>query len=414
MTKTSRYLWTAGAVAAVLAVSLIVGGQLNERQQTAANPSASPTRLQTSVPIEVRSSPTANPNVTPTAASSPPSSAIYNDDFGFMVNEASTTVPSVSPGAPAAVRTESSNTRIASFQHQYFAVSPDGTQVAYWTVQSPGQSSRLQIDSVTNPKGSGASSGLSPGESGAIIIWASDSSGVAYTVLGAGPTTTSTIRTFNARPGTSGAGQVVITSNGYVVPIAWDRASNILAAGVSGDGGFITEYIVASTATPQAAPKRTAVAGRMPIGSVSPSSDAKLLVGVDLDAGFSYWPLSDYGAKVTPAESTYGQNGAVWRPGTHEIGFIGPSNQFWLCDADRNTPLGCGRTAFSGVPTGATVRLFRVDGSAVLLAVPGTAGAPTAYTLVKLSNDPLAAKATGGDRVTFADLSGIKASVRLR
>ena len=116
----------------------------------------------------------------------------------------------------------------------------------------------------------------------------------------------------------------------------------------------------------------------------------------------------------TPAESKYGQTGALWRPGTHEIGFIGPSNQFWLCNVERNTPLGCGATAFSGVPAGATVRLFRVDGSAVLLAVPGSGGAQTAYTLVKFTNDPIGAKATGGERVTFMDVAGIAASVRLR
>jgi len=192
-------------------------------------------------------------------------------------------------------------------------------------------------------------------------------------------------------------------------PLAWDRAANLLAVGVAGDGGFMTEYIVASTATPQAGPKRTPVTGR-----ITAASDAKLMVGVDIDSGFSYWPLADYSGKVTPAESKYGLNGAVWRPGTHQIGIIGPSNQFWLTDADRYTPLGNSSTAFSGVPAGATVRLFRVDGSAVLLAVPGTGGAATSYTLVKFSNDPLAAKATGGERVTFQDVAGITASVRLR
>jgi hypothetical protein len=45
----------------------------------------------------------------------------------------------------------------------------------------------------------------------------------------------------------------------------------------------------------------------------------------------------------------------------------------------------------------------------VLLAVPG--GAQTSYTLVRFGGDP---KATSGDRVTFQDSDGLRASVRLR
>src|SRR5256885_1262689 len=54
----------AGAIAAVVAVALIVGLQLSQRQQSVASPSASPRPELTSVPIIVRPSPTANPNAT--------------------------------------------------------------------------------------------------------------------------------------------------------------------------------------------------------------------------------------------------------------------------------------------------------------------------------------------------------------
>ena len=103
----------------------------------------------------------------------------------------------------------------------------------------------------------------------------------------------------------------------------------------------------------------------------------------------------------------------MWRPGTHQIGFIGPSNQFWLCDVDHDTPLGCGTTAFSGVPDGAFVRAFRADGSAVVLSVvpAGSSGTTATYTLVRLGSDP---KATSGDRVTFQDVGGLSLSVRFR
>ena len=182
-----------------------------------------------------------------------------------------------------------------------------------------------------------------------------------------------------------------------------------------GSGGFITDYIVADSASPGANAKRTPVSGKFT--SMSGSSDAKYILGIDADIGFSYWPLASIGSKVTPAEAKYGQAGALWRPGTHEIGFIGPSNQFWFCNVERNTPLGCGTTAFSSVPAGASLRMFRADGAAVLLAVllnqAPPAGAPgqASYTLVRFGSDP---KSTSGDRVVFQDSNGLRASVRLR
>ena len=415
--RSSRYLLTAGAVVAVLAIALLIGFQLRDRGQTAANPSASPTPSASGAPVVAPSE-----RATPTTSSAP-GAGIYNDDFGFIVAEPGT-VPTIQPGATATIRRESSSATIGSFQHQYFAVSPDGTQIAYWSVKTSTQQSQIQIVSAANPQALGASSTLSANEDGGVIIWANDSSGVAYTIITPGPPTqtgppavTSTIRTFNIRPGSSGPGQVVIQWNEagrFVQPIAWDRASNTLAAGVTGEGGFMTDYIVASTATPQAAAKRSPVTGRVTISSVRASTDAKFVVGTDIDTGFSYWPLADFSAKVAPAETKYGQTGALWRPGTHEIGFIGPSNQFWLCNVDRNTPLGCGATAFSGVPAGAFVRMFRADGSAVLLGVQVGVGSQTSYTLVKFTNDPFAAKATGGERVTFSDVGGLTVSVRFR
>ena len=418
--RASRTLLTAGAVVAVLAIALLIGFQLRDRSTTAASPSASPTPSASPATI-VAPSASATPGAT-----SAPGAGVYNDDFGFIIQELST-VATISPGATATIRRESSDATIASFQHQFFAVSPDGTQIAYWSVRSAGEASRIQIASAANPQVVGPSSGLSANEDGGLIIWANDSSGVAYvvsttvfTVTGpapgqGAPVTTSSIRTFNTRPGNGGPGQAVVTWNEpgrFIQPIAWDRSSNTLAGGVTGEGGFMTDYILVNTATPQANAKRTPVSGRITMSSVRPSSDAKFVVGVDIDSGFSYWPLADFSAKVTPAESKYGQNGALWRPGTHEIGFIGPSNQFWLCNVDRNTPLGCGTTAFSGVPAGASIRTFRADGGAVLLAVSAGGGAQTSYTLVKFT--PLAAKATGGERVTFQDVGGLRTSVRFR
>lgn len=413
--RASRSLLSAGAVVAVLAIALIVGLQLRDRSTTAASPSASPTPSASGATVLVPSaSPTSNASATPSATSAP-GGAIYNDDFGFVVSDVGTT-PTIQSALTSTIRKESSGASVGEFTHNGYWVSPDGTLIAYWTPRSASEpTQQLRIVRAANPQSLVASSGLPVNESGGFIVWASDSSAVVYVVHGPAPATTNTIRTFNTRPGSSGPGQVVFTfteAGKSAAPIAWDRATNLLAISVFGSGGFITDYIVADSATPGANAKRTPVSGK--ITSVVGSSDAKYILAIDADTGFSYWPLANIGSKVTPAEAKYGLGGAMWRPGTHEIGFIGPSDQFWLCDADRNTPLGCGRTAFSGVPAGTRVRLFRVDGSAVLLAIPGIPGAPTTYTLVKISNDPLAAKATGGDRVTFTEQSGLNASVRLR
>ncbi|MDP9245777.1 MAG: hypothetical protein M3O64_03915, partial [Chloroflexota bacterium] len=189
--------------------------------------------------------------------------------------------------------------------------------------------------------------------------------------------------------------------------------------GETGEGGFMRTYDVINLSANPPTTTRFNVPVQIVMSSVKASSDARFVVGLDLDArGFTYWPLQTMsGAGHHPPESKYGMTGFAWRPGTHEIGFIGPSNQFWLCDVDKENPLGCGHTAFSGVPEGAFVRIFRADGSAVVLAVTpaGSTGlGGTTYTLVQFSNDPLAAKATGGDRVTFTELGGLNASVRLR
>ena len=187
----------------------------------------------------------------------------------------------------------------------------------------------------------------------------------------------------------------------------------------------MSDYVTVAPSVP-GSQKSARVPVQIIMQSVKASSDAKFVVGLDLDAkGFAYWPLATMdGAGRHPPESKYGMTGgAVWRPGTHEIGFIGPSNQFWVCDVDKDTGSkvgSCGRTVFSGVPDGAFVKAFRADGSAVLLqGSTAPAFGQATYTLVTFTNDPFAAKATGGERVTFTDVgglggSGIAASVRFR
>jgi hypothetical protein len=422
--RASRGLLAAGAVAAVLAVALIVGYQLNQRQQGVAAPSASPTASSSasSVPVGVPS-PTTSPCVGPCGGatgptqSAPAATGIYNDDFGFLV--AAGDVPAVN------VRKESGGAALATITSVAVAISPDGQQLAFFVPEI--NAAKLEIAPAAEPARTQILVTLKTGERGIGIAWANDSSGLLYSVAvappnGFGPTVTgSTLHTFDLR-GTVTPDRVVFDKPqaGFVLqPIAWDRTSNVAAAGETGEGGFMSSYDVVNLATSgDPTTTRSAVPVRMIMGTVKASSDARFVAAFDLDAnGFAYWPLQTMsGAGRHPPESKYGSTGFAWRPGTHELGFIGPSNQMWTCDVDKDTGQQtgtCGRTLFSGVPDGARVAFFRADGSAVVLQQSSGSGpgALSTYLLVRIGTDP---KATTGDRVTFQESTALLGSVRFR
>jgi len=413
--RASRGLLAAGAVAAVLAVALIVGDQLNQRQQGVAAPSASPTASPSasSVPVGVPS-PTTSPCVGPcgptgATQSAPTSTGIYDDDFGFLV--AAGDVPAES------VRQESGGASLGTITSVMTAVSPDGKQVAFFVPEI--NAAKLRVAPASDPNKAQTVATLGVGQQGTGVVWSNDGSGLLYAVgvqKADGTMQSGQVHTFDMR-GTTTPDRVIYDEGqaGFVLqPIAWDRAANIAAFGETGDGGFMGSYDAANLTGTEAVVTRSKVPVRITMGSVKASSDAKFVVAQDLDAnGFTYWPLQTMsGAGHHPAESKYGANGFAWRPGTHEIGFIGPSNQFWVCDVDKDNSLGCGHTLFSGVPDGANVRFFRADGSAVLLALPAPPGpGPTSWVLVRMGTDP---KSTSGDRVTFQVTTVLLASVRLR
>ena len=410
--RASRSLLAAGAVVAVLAIALIIGFQLRDRSTTTANPSASPTPS-TSGAIAV-------PSATATASSAvatsgPLGAGIYNDDFGFIV----TTGDIVA----ANIRTESSNTLTGSFASQVFAVSPDGKSVAYWTL---GTGSVPQLRTFTTLGNATEQTWvtLAAGQRGGGVAWSSDGAGLLYSTetgnFGVGGITNgSTLNVYelaaNGRHGTTIDTQ---TNTGWLYrPIAWDRSANLAAAGLTGEGAGLSFYVTVrinpdGTFTRQQVDTKSRTTFGMPIGSIKASSDAKLVLGVDFDSGdIKWWPLADYAANRSQAGA--GRRGALWRPGTHEIGFMS-AEQLWLGDVDKFGPQGLCCTAFSGAPATSTLRTFRADGTAVVLAVVpfrSPALGATDYTLVRLGSDP---KATTGDRVSFQDLGGLVTSVRLR
>jgi len=412
--RTSRSLLAAGAAIAVLVLALVVGLQLRDRSETAASPSASPRPSATAstAPGAVAPSPTSSVTASPTPAAS--AGAVLNDAFGFLV--------SGGDGVPAArLRPESSTTTTRQFVTQSLAVSPDGKQIAYWTLFVNAVTLQLQ-NAATGAEQTLIS--LTADERGGGVVWSNDGAGVLYSYesgsfgVGAGSDTNrATLGVYELAAGGTRAKIDTQINTGFLYrPIAWDRSTSLAAAGLTGEGGFLGTYITVRINPDKSfnASKDVAAARGISMGSVRASTDAKFVLGIGGAGGgdIFFWPIDDFGAIKTGATS--GRRGAAWRPGTHQIGYLS-GEQFWLGDVDSFGPLGLCCTAFSGAPLNGTVRMFRVDGSAVLLAIPPTGtprlGATTDFVLVRIGSDP---KATSGDRVTFTELGGPVASVRLR
>ncbi|HLZ48864.1 MAG TPA: hypothetical protein VKR80_09475, partial [Candidatus Limnocylindria bacterium] len=209
--------------------------------------------------------------------------------------------------------------------------------------------------------------------------------------------------------GTLSPDRVVLTSpiRGLVLqPIAWDRATNIAAVAETGEGGFLGSYDVIRSGVVTKTPAPT---GQVLAFSITASSDATLVLADTFENGgsLSWWPLADFGAR----KPITGARQGLWRPQTHEVATIGgcagdpacgPNGGMRLLDVEKGTShivYGLGIANMS-------VRMFRADGSAVILAAPQAAGATvTDYTLVPLTHV--------GAAVTFSDANGLLASVLL-
>jgi hypothetical protein len=393
----TRTVWVVAAVVAVLAIVVIVGLRSSDQPASVASPTASAS-ASVARPSSARSAP-ASPSPTNVGSIGPTggtgASAVYNDDFGFIVTDV---------GAAAVFRKESSNARLASFDQQGLAVSPDGRFTAFW---KPGSPVELR---VTGGASEQTYATLAAGARGGGIAWSTDGDGLLYStetgnfgVGGGGNSATLNIYEVgpNGRHGTVIDAQ---TNTGWLYrPLAWDRSANLAAAGLTGDGAAMAYYVTVkidpSGGTSTVNKVDTRGSG-MDMNGVQASNDAKFVLGTDVTTGnVKFWPVTDYAANKIATGT--GRTGARWQPGTHKIGFISADGGFVLFTADD----GSASTAFRGVKPGSTVRTFRADGTAVVLAfVPqGSTGlGSTDYTLYRLSD---------GAGVSFQELGGLIASV---
>lgn len=409
----SRNLWIAGAVVAVLAIALIVGVQLDQRQQNVAAPSASPTASASAAPVAVPS-PSATPCQGPCGASGSPSPVGgFNDDFGFVV--------AAPQGPVTTIRNESGDTRRDVLDLLHPAISPDGRQIAWFSAPGGGLPQELRIATAADPSKYQLIRAIGLAERGGTIVWSNDASGLLYQTYTVEPAPTPpsppgnpslySIHRFDLR-GTTTPDAVVLTSptRGLVLePIAWDRAANVAAVVETGEGGFMISYdVIRFTGNEAVTTKNSAAPGQMLAFAVVATSDAKLVLDATFADGGSlmWWPLADFGARKTIS----GARNGSWRPQTHEVATIGGCAGDPACGPNGglrllNVDTGASRIAYGFATANMGLRTFRADGTAAIVYAPQAPGANTYdYTLVPLS---------GGQPVTFKEANGLIASVRL-
>jgi len=321
-------------------------------------------------------SPSASPSATATAsvdAGSPtPAHVVFSDRFGFVVRN-----------RDAKVRSETSDAVLTTFapQERSFTflsrvVSPDGRFVAYWDPADSGPV--LHVRSITG----GADRPVLTGRAeikGNAFTWSSDSAGLVVAMdndcfEGCGGTLVAELWTVDLL---SGATEKVATGSVWV-PVAWDRTAKVVAAGVTGPGGYLTGYDVVDLRQQPYAVRSTAFRPTVP-GRLKASSDAHyVLLSAAVEGGASslaWWPIAEPEKRSTVE---FDGMSAEWRPSTSEIWWVGARE-----------PAGCAEGLCAGtqltsidVATGARVvrqgrfgsllERFRVDGSAAIIAASGS------------------------------------------
>jgi len=321
-------------------------------------------------------SPSASPSATATAsvaAGSPtPSHVVLSDRFGFVVRN-----------RDAKVRSETSDAVLTTFapQERSFTflsrvVSPDGRFVAYWDPADSGPV--LHVRSITG----GADRPVLTGRAeikGNAFTWSSDSAGLVVAMdndcfEGCGGTLVAELWTVDLL---SGATEKVATGSVWV-PVAWDRTAKVVAAGVTGPGGYLTGYDVVDLRQQPYAVRSTAFRPTVP-GRLKASSDAHyVLLSAAVEGGASslaWWPIAESQKRST---IEFDGMSAEWRPGTSEIWWVGGRQPAGcvegLCVSTQFTSfdVATGARVVRQGRFGSLLERFRVDGSAAIIAASGS------------------------------------------
>ena len=378
-------------VYATAAVILFLGAALavtafRDRDAAGTSPSVAPPPTPTAA--------VASPTALVAGGSPTPSQVVLSDRFGFVVRN-----------RDARVRSETSDAVVSSFapHERSFTflsrvVSPDGRFVAYWDPAESGPV--LHVRSVTG----GADRTVLTGRaeiSGNAFTWSSDSGGLVAAMdngcfEGCSGTLLAELWTVDLA---SGATEEVATGSVWL-PVAWDRTAKVIAAGVTGPGGYLTGYDVVDLTHQPYAVRSTPFLPTVP-GRLKASADAHyVLLSAAVEGGASsltWWPVAE-----PEKRSTVELDGmsAEWRPGTSEIWWVGGRQPTGcvegLCVSTQLTSfdVATGARIVRQGRFGSLLESFRVDGSAAIIAASGSVR--TELTLIEVATGRTAAVSING------------------
>jgi len=286
-----------------------------------------------------------------------------------------------------------------SFSSLSRVVSPDGRFVAYWDPIQSGPV--LRVRSVLGGDARAVLTGRA-GMSGNAFTWSSDSAGLVGALDNncfgtCGGPLAAELWTVDLASGATEK----IASGSIWLPVAWDRAAKLVAAGVTGEGGYLSGYdVIDLSHQPYAVhstPFRPTVIGRL-----KASGDARhVFLSVSLErqpTSLAWWPIAEPEKRATVA---FDGISAEWRPGTSEI--------WWL---DGREPAGCMGELCAGTQLtsfnvttgarsvvlrgrfGALLEGFRVDGTAAIISASGSVR--TELTLIEIATGRMTGVSIGG------------------
>lgn len=299
------------------------------------------------------------PPPSPTAEAAP----VLSDRFGFVWVESSRLRVGAESGR-GEFQVDADLGR-HSFSRCACAVSPDGTRIAYWTRQVPHE---LRILEVTRP-GRQVAIYAAPEDrliSGA--VWSNDGTGILFSLEGinppGGPPRAPWTTSLHVIEASGGAARTLSSDRAVYVPLGWDRAAGVAAAGATGPGGFLRAYLTVRT-TGDPVLHVTSIDETVPVVTIDVSIDQRWVLGLSLDddgtaSTVRWWRLGDFGTIQSGPRLPRGVQ-PRWRPFTNEIAWV-EGGVLQLLDVERGTR----RTGGAFPAGGYGLRAFRQDGSAVV------------------------------------------------
>ena len=345
--RVSRVVLSAIALAVV---AVVVGGIFAERRSAVVEPEPTPPRS------------SASPMAT--APASTAGTSVASDRFGFVWVDTRSQRLRVMP------ETGRGGFDLVAQPYRFSwcscALSPDGTRIAYWTSIAPGV--ELRVVEVAHPTQEATIYRAADDQRISAAVWSNDGTGILFSLEGVSPpggpvggVPNSSLLVIEA--GGGAARSLVGTNQGNpaYVPLGWDRAAGVAAAGESGEGGYMRGYLTVRTAG-DSAPQSMGISETVLMLRVEASADQRFVLGLfDEPSGSTlrWWKLGDFGTIQSGPRLDHVVR-AKWRPLSNEIGWLeGDVLQF--LDVERGT-----RRTGGTFPSGGSLAAFRQDGSAVL------------------------------------------------